>query len=203
MRLRKIFNGIRAIRYYIYGNILVTLYYDRRYIKGRWFKSKYGTIAAEGWDWVVNCGISSRKMRNIRQAPWPVNPRTRIVNAQNISFDVDDLNIFQSPGCYFQGHGKIIIGKGTWIAPNVGLITANHDIRDLNKHFVPKNIVLGKECWIGMNSMILPGVNLGPHTIVGAGSVVTKSFPDGYCIIAGNPAKVIKEIDINRDDNKG
>lgn len=48
---------------------------------------------------------------------------------------------------------------------------------------------------MGMNSMILPGVVLGPHTVVGAGSVVTKSFPNGYCVIAGVPAKLVKTID--------
>ena len=45
-----------------------------------------------------------------------------------------------------------------------------------------------------MNSMILPGVELGPRTVVGAGSVVTKSFPEGDCVIAGNPAKIIKKL---------
>ena len=46
-----------------------------------------------------------------------------------------------------------------------------------------------------MNSIILPNVTLGDFTIVGAGSVVTKSFPEGYCVIAGNPAKIIKQLD--------
>lgn len=46
-----------------------------------------------------------------------------------------------------------------------------------------------------MNSVITAGVELGTRTIVGAGSVVTKSFPDGYCVIAGNPAKIIKILD--------
>lgn len=50
-----------------------------------------------------------------------------------------------------------------------------------------------------MNSLILPGVKLGDHTVVGGGSVVTKSFPDGYCVIAGNPAKKIKDINHNSD----
>jgi acetyltransferase-like isoleucine patch superfamily enzyme len=60
-----------------------------------------------------------------------------------------------------------------------------------------KPITLGISCWVGMNSVILPGVSLGDHTIVGAGSVVTKSFPDGFCVIAGNPAKLIRDIRVN------
>ena len=43
-------------------------------------------------------------------------------------------------------------------------------------------------------AIILPGVKLGPRTIVGAGSIVTKSFPEGFCVIAGNPARLIKTI---------
>ena len=62
------------------------------------------------------------------------------------------------------------------------------------KH-VDKEVRIGDYTWIGMNSVILPGIELGPRTIVGAGSVVTKSFPKGYCVIGGNPAKLIKELD--------
>ncbi len=50
-----------------------------------------------------------------------------------------------------------------------------------------------------MNAVILPGVTLGDHTVVGAGAIVTKSFPDGHCIIAGNPAKEIRKIDLSAD----
>jgi bifunctional N-acetylglucosamine-1-phosphate-uridyltransferase/glucosamine-1-phosphate-acetyltransferase GlmU-like protein len=49
------------------------------------------------------------------------------------------------------------------------------------------------------NSIVLPGVTLGPRTIVGAGSVVTKPFPEGNCIIAGNPARVIKNLNESRN----
>lgn len=70
-------------------------------------------------------------------------------------------------------------------------------------------IKIGNDCFIGIRSIILPGVTLGDQTIVGAGSVVTKSFPEGHVVIAGNPAKVLcsfedfknkkKNISINMD----
>jgi acetyltransferase-like isoleucine patch superfamily enzyme len=47
-----------------------------------------------------------------------------------------------------------------------------------------------------MNSVVLPGVHLGDHTVVGAGSVVTRSFPEGNCILAGAPARLIKDMAI-------
>lgn len=45
-----------------------------------------------------------------------------------------------------------------------------------------------------MNAVILPGVKLGDHTVVGAGSVVTKSFEEGYCVVAGNPGRQIRRL---------
>lgn len=47
-----------------------------------------------------------------------------------------------------------------------------------------------------MNAMILPGVRLGDHTIVGAGAVVTKSFSEGNCVIARNPARIIRKVEV-------
>lgn len=127
-------------------------------------------------------------------ARYPVACGCRIVCPDNIEFDPNDLNNFQGFGNYYQAFGKIRIGRGTYIAPNVGLITSNHDLLDPDEHLEPKPITLGKQCWIGMNSMILPGVTLGDHTVVGAGSVVTKSFPEGYCVIAGNPARKLRDL---------
>jgi len=53
--------------------------------------------------------------------------------------------------------------------------------------------VIGNDCFIGMNSIILKGTKIGNNLIVGAGSVVHKSFPDNV-IIAGNPAKIVKHL---------
>lgn len=87
-----------------------------------------------------------------------------------------------------------MIGKYVDITGNCGIISGNHDVYDHTKH-LNKEVRIGDYCWIGMNTMILPGVVLGPRTIVGAGSVVTKSFPDGFCVICGNPAKLIRTLD--------
>lgn len=165
--------------------LFFSLFYDKKYLKGYYFDTKRA-----GWIWAWK-GLTSRR----KSTRWPIGRNVTISGTRQINFHVDDLHIFQSPGCYYQViDGDITIGKGTWIAPNVGVITTNHDCYDLAKHEKGEDIVIGENCWIGMNSVILPGVTLGSHTIVGAGSVVTKSFPEGNCVIAGVPAKVIKQL---------
>lgn len=192
MKLGKICRIIKKLIYYFFSITLFRYAYKKKYIKGKHFNS----IRGEGWHWIFR-GFFFQKILGInRDIPWPVAPGVKIYlpEKDNIIFHSDDLNNFQTNGTYFQAIGKIIIGKGSYIAPNVGIITANHDLKNLDKHSEVKDVVLGEKCWIGMNSVILPGVVLGDSTIVGAGSVVTKSFMEGNCIIAGNPAKVIKKI---------
>ncbi len=59
-------------------------------------------------------------------------------------------------------------------------------------YFAP--ITIGDNCFIGMHSIIMPGVSVGDNSIVGAGSVVTHDVPPNS-VVAGNPAKVIKSVD--------
>lgn len=99
----------------------------------------------------------------------------------------------QRGGCYIQGKGKIFIGDYVNIAQNCIITSSNHDLLN-HDNYIKKETIIGDQCWIASNVCINAGVVLGPRTIVGAGSVVTKSFPDGYCFIAGNPAKLIKEL---------
>lgn len=128
-----------------------------------------------------------------RQVYWPVHFSSIVINHKNIYAGVETCPGYM-PGCYIQGNGKIYIGDYSQISANVGIISANHDLFDNRKHSSTTTVTIGRYCWIGMNSVILPGVDIGDFTIVAAGSVVTKSFPDGYCVIGGNPAKVIKTI---------
>ncbi len=186
--------GIRGCWYSFWGRIFALFYYKRKYLKGKWFTGRLGGLCAPGWEWAAKNGAAKMLLGVHSGVRFPASPNIRIVLPENIEFHPDDLNNFQTTGNYFQAIGKITIGRGTYIAPNVGLITANHDPADLDAHLEPKPIVLGEKCWIGMNSVILPGVTLGDGTVVGAGAVVTKSFPEGHCVIAGNPAKKLRDL---------
>lgn len=170
------------------------IFYPKRYLKGRYFEEKRA-----GFWWAIK-GIPRRLATGI---PWPLGKTTVVNNKNRIDFHPDSINVFQSPGCYFQNiDGTIKIGQNVHIAPNVGLITTNHNIYDLNSHISGKDIVIGDNCWIGMNSVILPGVVLGERTIVGAGAVVTKSFLDGNCVIGGVPAKIIRMLEEKQEETQ-
>lgn len=133
------------------------------------------------------------KLRKDKRVYWPVNPSSEVTHPDNIFVGINS-NAGTRPGCYIQGNGGIYIGNYVHFASNIGIVSANHDLYDQMKH-VKKPVVIGDYTWIGMNAIIMPGVELGPRTIVGGGSVVTHSFPDGYCVIAGNPASIIKKLD--------
>ena len=107
-----------------------------------------------------------------------------------------EKNVFINSGCKFQDQGGVYIGENSLIGHNVILATLNHDMDPYHRADLhPKPIHIGKRVWIGSGSMILPGITIGDNSIVGAGSVVTKDVPPNV-IVAGNPAKFIKNIDI-------
>lgn len=166
-------------------------FFDSAYLHGKWFEDR-----KIGWYWVLK-GIWFQKILGFnRNVPVPINHSAFISNFNNIILGRNNLNNFQSPGTYFQNFGaKIHLGDDCFIAPNVGLITSNHDPANPERNSPGQDIKIGPRCWIGMNAVILPGVILGPGTIVGAGAIVTKSFPDGKVILAGNPAKIIRMLE--------
>jgi len=99
-----------------------------------------------------------------------------------------------SPGVYINAVNGVSIGDYTNVGPNVGIVSSNHDFVNNDVHVAGQPIDIGRFCWMGMGAVILPGVKLADFTIVGAGAIVTKSFPEGYCVIAGNPARIIKYL---------
>lgn len=184
---------LRILRPYITPFLLFIClqFYDKKYLRGKYFDRSWS-----GWSWAFR-GILWQKILGFnRSVPWPVSSQIRVLNWRNIEFDVDDINNFQSFGNYYQNfNAKITIGKGSFIGPNVGIITSNHNLHDLPTHGKGDDVMIGKDCWIGMNSVLLPGVILGDGTVVGAGSVVTKPFPEGHQLVAGNPATVLKKYE--------
>ncbi len=107
--------------------------------------------------------------------------------------------VFINSCCRFQDNGGIEIGDGTMIGSNVTIVTLNHDANPKKrKNAIPKPVKIGKNVWIGSDCTIIPGVKIGDNAIIGAGSVVVKNIPENT-VAVGNPAKVIKEIEVNGD----
>lgn len=129
-----------------------------------------------------------------KSAYWPVHFTSRVVGWQNIIVGVG-TNPGYNPGIYVQGTGKLLFGNYTTVGQNTGILSGSHDVYD-HRILTKNETRIGSYCWIGMNSIILPGVVIGDNVVVAAGSVVTKSFPEGNCVIGGVPAKKIKDLDV-------
>lgn len=74
-----------------------------------------------------------------------------------------------------------------------------NDKRYEQQKMIRKETKIGKNCFLGEKTIILPGVTIGDNCIIGAGSVVTKSFPND-CMIVGNPARCVKKYDYNKHE---
>jgi acetyltransferase-like isoleucine patch superfamily enzyme len=99
--------------------------------------------------------------------------------------------------------GPINIGNDVMFAQNIVLSGLNHGYEDIaiaprQQPVSKKKITIEDEVWIGANSVIVAGVTIGKHSVVAAGSVVIKDVPP-YSVVAGNPARMIKQYnEINR-----
>jgi len=124
----------------------------------------------------------------------------RNVKLQNINGEIiigsnttiNESSIIQS------NKGSIKIGENVRIAPHVKIFAENHIFEDMTKPIhkqglSSKGIKIGNNVWIGTGAIILDGIYIEDNVVIGAGSVVTKSIKSNK-LVAGNPAKVIKEI---------
>lgn len=132
-------------------------------------------------------------------------------------------SVFINQNCIFLDTDNIEIGDYTMLAPGVNIICADHpvstrerilpiddELEDENYSYIDDNgnfdesinytfvntkkpVKIGKRCWIGVNSIILPGVTIGDNVVIGAGSVVTSDIPSNM-IAVGSPARVIRKI---------
>jgi len=101
-------------------------------------------------------------------------------------------------GSSIVGHFNIVIEDDVFFGPNVYVTDQNHAFDDLSlpigKQSMPEEPVrIGAGSWIGTNSVVLPGVTIGKHVAIGAGSIVTSDLPDN-CVAVGSPARVIQQF---------
>ena len=125
-----------------------------------------------------------------RNVYWPIHQSSEV---RGRVFVGKGTRVGHRPNCVIQGRGKLYFGDYVEVGPNCVIISGNHSLTNQSE-VVRKETIIGDYCWIASSCTILAGVVLGPRTVVGAGSVVTKSFPEGFCVIAGNPAKIIRSI---------
>jgi maltose O-acetyltransferase len=97
-------------------------------------------------------------------------------------------------GCWFEGHGPIVIGRDSFLGPQVMIVTSVHDfgpggeVARLPSYHAVR---IGDRCWIGARATILPGVSIGDGTVVAAGAVVTKDCEPG-AVYGGVPARRLR-----------
>lgn len=148
--------------------------------------------------------------------------RTRVDVLPFNQFILGDYSIIEDFSTINNGVGNVIIGHHTLIgmgntiigpitighhvifAQNIVASALNHEYRNvtipiLEQKILTAAIVVEDECWIAANAVITSGVTIGKHSVVAAGAVVTKNVPP-YSIAVGNPAKVIKQFNFEKQE---
>lgn len=96
-------------------------------------------------------------------------------------------------GCLFDGRRyRIQTGNDVSIGPEATILTLGHDPQSTEFADKGGDVLIGDHVWIAYRAIILPGITIGEGAVVGAGAVVTKNV-EPYTIVAGNPARVIKQ----------
>lgn len=149
-----------------------------------------------------------------------IRTRTRMDVLPFNRFELGDYSVIEDFCTVNNGVGDVLIGKGTLIgmgnviigpvtignsvifAQNIVVSGLNHTYDDINLPIEKQKvstavITVEDECWIGANVVITAGVTVGKHSVIAAGSIVTKDVPP-YSVVVGNPARVIKQYDFNK-----
>ena len=107
-------------------------------------------------------------------------------------------NFFANFDCTFLDVCEIRIGDNCFLAPGVHIYTATHPIDPMERiggTEYGKPVAIGDNVWIGGRAVINPGVHIGNNVVIASGAIVTKDVPDNV-VIGGNPARIIKTIEI-------
>ncbi len=142
---------------------------------------------------LLKCFVAQKIFRINGHVPWPVHWTSEIKGHEKIIRGTETPGSMM--GCYIDGRNGIELGENVWIGPKVSIISMDHDLTNYNQYRVEVPIRVGRNSLLTSGCVILPGVQLGDHTVVAAGAVVTRSFPDGDQLLAGVPAEVVKKLE--------
>jgi acetyltransferase-like isoleucine patch superfamily enzyme len=117
-------------------------------------------------------------------------PGVRAVNWRNVSIN---SGAYLADGVNLRSHGPIRIGRWTTIGPEAMLASGGHSTRDLAPTHSP--ITIGQGVFVGARTMILEGVTIGDHVMIGAGAIVVRDVPP-LAIAVGSPARVVAYRDM-------
>ncbi|WP_368504989.1 sugar O-acetyltransferase [Alkalihalophilus sp. As8PL] len=107
-------------------------------------------------------------------------------------------NFFANFDCTILDVCEVRFGDNCMLAPGVHIYTATHPVNPFERIKGPefgKPVTIGDNAWIGGGAIINPGVTIGDNVVIASGAVVTKDVPSNV-VVGGNPARVIKEIDL-------
>lgn len=122
------------------------------------------------------------------------------VNIEKAAVFSSKVQLGDNSGIGLRAHigGKCIIGNDVMMGPDCIIYTRNHNFESrkypmrLQGYRDEEPVIIGDDVWIGGRVIILPGVHIGAHSIIGTGAVVTKNVPE-WSIVVGNPARVVKK----------
>lgn len=173
------------------------------------FDIKYNIVKNQKKSFIVcRGGIIERKVRFLlrKSGNFKLGENSRLCRNNKIVINGGDLligcDVTVGENCIFNVFSNVIIKDNVLMADKINFITNEHGYMDINlpinaQEEFSKEIYIGEESWIGINVTILAGTYIGKHCVIGANSVVKGKYPD-YCVIAGNPAKVIKKYDLDK-----
>lgn len=111
-------------------------------------------------------------------------PQARIVIGKNCGFSSSTITSFES----------VTIGDNVRVGANCVIMDGDFHLDDVRTP-KPAPITISDNVWLGANVVVMKGVTIGENSVIGMNSIVTKNIP-ANCVAAGNPAKVIKQLDI-------
>lgn len=170
---------------------------------------------SEGWNELLKTINNAQKITAHMNAGARSHDEIRTIFAQLVGYELDssvwlwtpfytdfgrniwlEKGVFIQHNCIFMDRGGIHIGENSFIGPRTSIVTINHDFDPAKRATTyNKGVRIGKNVWVGINATICPGVSVGDGAIIGAGAVVTKDVAPNT-IVGGNPAKLIKKIEL-------